>query len=415
MNIRLINTSDQTGGAAVACKRFLDAFNAEGWNAKMLVQEKKSDDPSVVLCGNTSFSSVRFALEYIWFNKIAKNPNATNAFSAARVGQSIHSNSELLNADIIQLHWINNSFLQLKELEKIIDLKKPIVWHLHDMWPFTGGCHYSSGCNNYRLNCGNCLFLKKNHANDLSNKIWNQKKQIFEKANITFVAASNWLAQIASESSLCKRHEVIHIPNTINTDFYKPIDKILAKQKLGLDSNKKHILFGAMNLSDTRKGFNYFREAINKIPTSDKFELLVFGKKNESLQESFSSKINELGYIDSEEKMVMVYNAADMFVIPSLEDNLPNTVMESLSCGTPVVGFNTGGVPEMVDHMKNGFIAEQRNSIQLSEGVNWILNSADYKVISEAARAKVLNNYSRAVVTKKYGDLFNCLLKKMHE
>lgn len=412
MNITLINASDKTGGAAVACKRLLDAFNENGINAGLLVQEKKTDDPKVIECGNRKMTQLRFAAEYLWFNKFEKAHSASNAFSAARLGQNIHERFSITSADVINLHWINNSFINLNGLNRIMSLNKPIVWHLHDMWAFTGGCHYSAGCLNFQKECGNCPYLKKGAANDLSHLVWKKKSAGYKKAKITFVAASEWLAKVARTSSLCQGHEVLNIPNPINTELYKPVEKHTARKMLNLDPDKRYILFGAMNISDKRKGFQYFKEAVNSGIIDNSCELLVFGKMEEEVTQSLSLKVNQLGFINNEQQMIFVYNAADVYVIPSLEDNLPNTVMESLSCGTPVVGFNTGGIPEMVNHLNNGFIASQGNAGQLAEGIKYILSSPEYTEMAEAARAKVLNDYSNKIVSGKYKQLFERILRK---
>jgi len=415
MNVALVNSSDSSGGAAIACKRLFDALDKSELTVKLLVQEKKSAEKNIVAIDNSYFkekiSYFKFAIEYLFFNKIVKSKRAASAFSPAWLGHDIASCKEIKEADIINLHWINNSFINISSLGKLFKTKKPVVWHLHDMWAFTGGCHQSGVCDHYLNQCGDCYFLKNPKKNDLSSRLWKDKNLAYDNANLTIVTPSKWLAGLAKSSSLFKTYKIYHIPNPIQTNIFKPNSKEESKKKLGLSLEKKYLLFVAMNVSHKFKGFSFLKDAmyiLQNNPVMNNVELLVIGSSMEQLRASLPFKTHFLGPIEDEKKMVDIYNASEIFITPSLQDNLPNTVMESLSCGTPVVAFDTGGIPEMVDHLKNGYIGIEQSAEELVRGIIFILAS-DYSSLSKNARKKVLENYDSEVVAKRYIELFRSL------
>lgn len=359
------------------------------------------------------FSDVRFAAERMLLYPKLKNKRDLFFFSPASTGMDISGHPAVRWADIIHLHWFNQGFLSLQSLEKLAGLGKKIVWTLHDMWAFTGGCHYSRGCESFKNHCGRCPYLSAGNENDGSAEIWKRKSGIYKKEIFTFVTCSRWLAGIASQSSLLKGFTIYSIPNPIDVDVFSPLDKQTARKKLGLNAGKFFILFASQNLGDERKGFRYLREAVEIIchnypDISQNAEMLVFGKQKVNLAEMLPLPLHSLGTLSSVHDIVAAYNAADVFVLPSLEDNLPNTVMEALSCGVPVVSFNTGGIPEMVEHEKNGWLASQRSSGELAEGIVRIMkNELPYSALSQQARQKVMDNFTHERVAEKYRELYS--------
>jgi len=231
-----------------------------------------------------------------------------------------------------------------------------------------------------------------------------------------WVACSHWLKDVAKQSSLIGNHNIVSIPNTLDQTIFKPDYKDHIRSLLNLPKDKKLILFGASNIGDKRKGLEYFVKSLQilKIDTSDKtkdIELIMFGKSKESLPD-FGFKVHQLPFLSQQEDIAKPYQAADLFVIPSLEDNLPNTIMEALACGTPCVGFHTGGIPEMIDHEKNGYISTYKSEKSLAEGIYKTLYEYDAKVLSQNAVEKVNSCYSNPIVTQKYISLYNSLLNK---
>ena len=419
MKVTLVNTFQFSGGAAVACYRLLQALNKNQVEASLLVQQQSFGDAHVLSIGD-SFPGkqkawLRFSADRFYFMLHEKNKAVRFAFSPANVGTDISHHPLIRQADIIHLHWINFGFLSLHSIEKLIDLGKPIVWTMHDMWAFTGGCHYSGDCKRYLSHCHSCPFLRNPHPEDLSYQVFEKKLALLARASITFVACSQLLANLAKESRLLAEFPVISIPNPIDTTVYAPIEKSLARKALSLPANKKLILFGAFKITDPRKGFIYLLQALHllyqKYPaSSEELGLLVFGKTDQALVEELPFPVYSLGTLSETSKLVEAYNAASVFVLPSLEDNLPNTVMEALACGTPVVAFDTGGIPEMISHLETGYLAEYRSAQSLAEGIYEVLFKATYATLSSNARKKVLDTYSENVVAEKYTALYKNLL-----
>jgi glycosyltransferase involved in cell wall biosynthesis len=431
MRITILSTFDNFGGASIAASRLNKALNTNGLSSNMLVQDKKGNLPNIETIAPNWFQKklafLRFAFDRLQFTFYEKNKEVRFIFSQAKIGVDVSNHPLIQQSDIIHLHWINFGFLSLDSLEKLFNTHKPIVWTLHDMWAFTGGCHYSRECTNYERECGNCeQFLRNSSGNDLSHQVWKRKKEIFLNANLTIVTCSEWLAQKARESSLLKDKTIISIPNPIDTDIFRPIEKNVARAYFNLSPDKKYILFGAVKISDERKGFAYFIEALSiLLPLSvssqttakssvspqktENIEIIIFGQAQASDFEGLPFKVNILGKLSDIETIAKAYSAATVFVSPSIEDNLPNTIMESMACGTPVVGFKVGGIPEMIDHKQNGYLANYKSSEDLAEGIYWTIFKADYQELTDNSRRKVIDNYSEKVVAEKYKKLYQSL------
>ncbi|MEN8119673.1 MAG: glycosyltransferase family 4 protein [Bacteroidota bacterium] len=420
MKVVLVNKSDRTGGAAVACRRLLNAINKDGVDVKLLVQEKNDEDLTVEATGTgfwkKKMNFLFFILERLYFLLYEASKEIRFAFSPAIAGENIHKNNLIKNANIVHVHWFNQGFLSLKNLKKLIALNKPIVWTLHDMWAFTGGCHYSGDCENYKVNCGNCPFIKKPSEKDLSYKILKKKKAILKGANIIFVTCSHWLKEKAKESSLLEGFKVVSIPNPIDQKQFYPMDKKRVREKLSLPNNKKLILFAAANVSDKRKGLSYLLKALGLMVKNNSksvdIEIVTFGKSDDAVFNNLPFEIHNLGVLSEVKKIAEAYNAADLFVLPSLEDNLPNTIMESLACGTPVLAFKTGGIPEMIEHKKNGYLADYKSAADLKKGLDFILNHPQPESLSNNALEKVHKTYNEKVVAKQYLEVYQSIIKK---
>ncbi len=437
MKILLINTDDAMGGAAIACLRLLNTLNqTEGIEATMLVQEKKRDNPNVKAIAETwlqkKMAFSRFVQERLFFKFQEKNKEIRFAFSPANSGIDISEHPLVQEADIIHLHWINFGFLSIKSLKKLFSLNKPIVWTMHDMWAFTGGCHHSGDCENYQISCGNCVqYLKNPSPTDLSNKVWQRKNAIFDHSlrlrsgngqqasrnNITIVGCSQWLSNRAKKSSLFKDFSVKAIPNPLDTNLFSPQNKASARAKLGLPIDKKLILFVAAKVSVIWKGFSYFQEALEILKAqhshNQDIELVVLGESDTETIEKLPFKAHALGRISDVNKIVSIYSAADVFVTSSIQENLPNTIMEAMACGTPAVGFEVGGIPEMIENQQNGFLAKYKSAGSLAEGMKWVLFEANHEELSSNARQKVLDNYSEKVVVEQYLEVYRNLVAQV--
>jgi len=418
MRITIVNTSDSRGGAAIAALRLFNSLIKVLPDTKMLVREKLTQTPGIIGLSNTGFKRIKnqfyFLFERLSFMPRAKSKDFWFAFSPANIGQSITDIPEIKEADIIHLHWIHMGFLSIKDIRNLVKTGKPIVWSLHDMWAFTGGCHYAGSCTNFMKACGNCAFLSMPSNKDFSYRIHKKKMKLFESANINFIAVSNWMAENAKKSSLIGNSSITVLPNPIDTEIYKPANKIAIREELGLPKDRFLVLSGAANLKDKRKGFAFLVDALSQIAEnrpgiSDKYGLISFGKSSDV--ELNAIPVYPQSYLKDDKDIAKLYQAADVFVLPTLEDNLPSTVMEALSCGTPVVAFNTGGIPDMVEHKINGYLAELRNVDDLITGIEWIENHPEIEQIRNNGRQKVLQNFSMEVVTEKYVSFYKDLLK----
>lgn len=425
MKVAFINIDDTLGGASVACLRLAKAIQTCSEVEVTIFTQKKATNNSLVTPIQTGFwwnikKNSRFILERLYFAFYEKSKEVRFAFSPAVIGIDITEEIENLKEfDVIHLHWINFGFLSLKSLEKLIQLQLPIVWTMHDMWAFTGGCHYSNGCSNFTRSCGFCNeFLKNPSEKDISFEILAKKKLLFSaNSHLHFVACSRWLQAEAQKSTLLKEHRISSIPNAIDSSLFFPIEKRVAREKLQLSVNKKFILFAAMKVTDKRKGFSYLQEALfllnqaNDSLQNELIELIIIGNTEDNSFSELPFKVTNLGKISDAVLLNTVYNAADVFVTPSLQDNLPNTIMESLATGTPCVGFNVGGIPEMIDHKENGYVADYLSASSLASGIQWIIEHENYKALSEKSILKVENEYKEQVVTKQYLAVYQTFFK----
>jgi glycosyltransferase involved in cell wall biosynthesis len=345
------------------------------------------------------------------FVKALKTP-----FSLQWFGRSIVKHPAIKQADIIHLHWINHGFLSPRFLAQLDELEKPIVWTFHDSNAFTGGCHVRYACEHFHKECGFCPLLKKSHKNDISHQTWFRKKKAYSELNCHIVAPSRWMAESIKLSSLMGFRAITVIPNTIETNVFKPYKKAEAKAMLKIPANKFVMMTGFMpSKNDKHKGASYLIDALNDLATrpgviKEDMELVIFGNKENISMPEFPFKTTFLGTISNDEHLAKCYSAADVFITASLEDNLPNTVMEALACATPVVGFNTGGIPDMVKHLENGYIAEYQNSEDLATGIEWLYQDDQAPEIQKEARKSILMHFSETVIAEQHLELYQSLI-----
>lgn len=375
MNVLILSTYAATGGAAIAANRLLHALRHNGINADMLCRRDISWWPSHLK--PQSYTSIweRFV---IWCHNSLSRDNLW-AWDIARYGQDITKTKAFREADVIHLHWINQGFLSLHTIEKIINSGKRIVWTMHDEWPLEGIEHYT------------LEHLPMNHCvRKLNESVLKEKAHVYSQGHITFVTCSEWLRKIAKEKPLGANQEITSIPNPIDTQLFHPEDRKSLRDEFRLPTNKKIVLFVSQNVNDIRKGISYLNEAATLL--NDDTMIVALGR--------------DIPYIHDIKKMARLYATCDCFVTPSLQDNLPNTIMEAMSCGTPCVGFNVGGIPEMIDHLTNGYIAEYRNASDLAQGIRYVLDDNNHHRLSIAARQKVESCYSEQIISKQYLEVY---------
>jgi glycosyltransferase involved in cell wall biosynthesis len=398
----------------VAANRLMEALNNNGVKAKMLVRDKETN--SITVVGLPQGTATRW--HFLWerwciFRHLRFSRRHLFEVDIANTGSDITKLQEFREADVIHLNWINQGMLSLSGVGKILDSGKPVVWTMHDLWPATGICHYARTCQAFRTGCRNCPLLPGGgSANDLSARIWRRKQELYRRGSIFFVACSKWLCDQAKHSALFVGQRVESVPNAIDTRVFCRKDRHEARLQAGLPAERRIILFVSQRVTDERKGSSYFIDAIDKLVEQHPemkadTGVAILGGHSEEIASRLALPAYALGYVNDEKRIVSVYNAANVFVLPSLEDNLPNTIMEAMACGVPCVGFNVGGIPEEIDHRLNGYIAEYKNSADLAQGIHWVLDEADGASLSRAAVNKVLKNYSQRNVALRYIDIYH--------
>ena len=338
--------------------------------------------------------------------KLYKN-NKGNIFSTGLIGYDFTKSDQYKQADIIHFHWINSGMVNIKHLLKT---DKPIVWTLRDMWPMTGGCHYSLECDGFKRNCGTCPQLGSHKKHDLSRLIYNRKLK-YIPVNITIVGISNWLTEQARQSSIFKEKKCITIMNNINTDDFKKINKTLAREILGIKTEKKIILCGSTNLKDFYKGFQKYLDALHYLNKDDLF-LCFFGNFDKNLMNNYNFDYKSFGYLNDNISLNLVYSAADVFVAPSTQEAFGKTLAEAQCSGTPVVCFNATGPKDIVEHKVTGYLADPFDPKLLAKGIEWVVKSPDHEQLCNNARIKVLRNFDRKIVANDYVELYKEILRK---
>ncbi len=400
MKVVVCNTDESRGGAAKAAKRISKSLFLNGVEA-----------PFFALEGNGCKRNESFFFrrgKFFWsrleqYPKLFFSNNFAAPFSTSKYSLGHRKYVEILDPDIIHLNYINNGLFSIKDVGLF---KKPVVWTLHDSWAFTGGCHLPLGCKRYRKMCGNCPVLDVGRENDLSRSIWRSKKKFWDDVNLTIVSPSKWLAKCAKESSLFKDCRVEVISNPIDTEIFRKRKKEKVKKELNLEKQKKYILFGAVNATrDKNKGFDFLKEALKKLKVKD-VELLIFGCQQGEIS-NLDIPVKNLGFVKEEKDLAKIYSCADITVIPSISENQPNIAVESLGCGTPVVGFDIDGLKELIVDRKLGVLAKKYDTNELAKKMDEVL---ERKNDSSFCEKYVKKNFNLLEIGEQYKKLFESLV-----
>jgi glycosyltransferase involved in cell wall biosynthesis len=421
MRVLIVNTSERAGGAAVAANRLMDALNNHGVKAKMLVRDKETDDICVVGLKRKISKRWHFLWErLVIFCHLHFKRDHLFELDIANSGTDITKLREFKEADVIHLHWVNQGMLSLSGIRKILRSGKPVVWTMHDIWPATAICHLTLGCASFRTSCRRCKYLPgRGSDSDLSSVVWRRKQQMLTEGNITFVACSKWLEQEAKSSALLRGQAITSIPNSIDTRLFCPGDRRQARKVEELPTDKRLLLFVCQRVTNPNKGMSYLIEACQLLAAQQpemkqNTGVVILGGHADEVADQLPFEAYPLGYVTDPQRMARIYRASDVFVLPSLSENLPNTIMEAMACGVPCIGFRVGGIPEEIDHQRNGYVAAYRSAEDLARGIDWILHKSDYAALSQAAVMKVRHCYTGSQVAMQYTEVYQQAIAQKH-
>lgn len=412
MKVLLCNTRDSSGGAAIAARRLHHALLQQGTNSLFLAARKDTDMPFVLCANKSKWAKLKnLIIPHLdrLHSYIYSPPNTagycTFSWFPSRADKIINA----LPHDITHLHWVND-FVSLYAMRRI---RGPIVWTLHDTWAFTGGCHYPQNCTRYLQECGYCPQLASKHTYDMSFMNYCLKKKAIKKSSLTIITPSTAFKHMAQKSSLLRDIRVEHIPNCIDIAIYRPIDRLVARRLLGLPETTPLILFGVLNpTTDYRKGYDLLLASLQILAESTRMKpmCLVFGaSQGETNQVPFPTKF--LGQLHDDLTLALAYASADVFVCPSREENLPNTILEALACATPAVAFACGGIPDLISSGINGYLATPHEPQDLARGIALILENAELqKNMSHAARSIVEERFAMPVIAQQHQKLYADIL-----
>ncbi len=393
-----ITSGPLNSGAGKGALNLHLALNELGIQSNIL----HSGDPESIAGCHSLSSSLWGGLRYRWLRKLnglalRRYPNRKkkHQFTVQSAGLSILKHPVYQQADIVHLHWIGRATLRLKDLLKI---SKPIVWTLRDMWPFTGGCHYSLSCKGYLRHCSQCPVLNSSEENGLPALLLERKRGLFR--HIHFVGISSWLTTQAELGLRGNFASLTHVPNAVDVSVFSPADKMQAKSELGLDENLPVVSFGAQNLTAFYKGGGHFQKAIALLRKP--VQILLFGRADPSYLSGFFVPVHSMGFVQEESRLETLYRAADVFVGPSLQEAFGKMLVEAMLCETPVVAFNYGGPTDIVEHKETGYLAQPFEVSSLAEGIKWVLEQADRRALGASCRRRAKAHFDSKIIARAY-------------
>ena len=423
MRITHLSTYDNAGGAARAAYRLHKGLIAAGQESRMVTLFKESVDRTVILFDppRDTLTRVRRGLKRRLLervgNEISARPPGLGLFTDDRSQHGADVLRQLPPTEVLNLHWVAG-FIGYRPFFRRLPSELPVVWTLHDMNPFTGGCHHAGDCNGFHARCGACPQLGSSVEKDTSRQVWNRKRQAYGSVSgrkITLVTPSRWLAARAKESSLGQGFQVAVIPNGLSTEIFRPRDRRVARQAFGLAPEAKVVLFASYYSKDGYKGFPTLLDALARVRGKTDLVGLTVGLGAPELFQGSPVPIKTLGFIEAEERTALVYCAADLFVLPSCQDNFPNTAVEALACGLPVIGSNVGGIPEIVRDGITGLLVEPGDARALAGGIEELAGNRERREeMSANCRRVAVQEYALEIQAERYVELYSSLVQKGH-
>jgi glycosyltransferase involved in cell wall biosynthesis len=404
-------TATDRGGAGAACIRLHHALRDLQVDSRVLVRRRLGSDRGIVAAESRWIASLRYRLDRLPLLCYHRR-RVFAMWSVNWLPKTLSLQNGDWEPDIVHIHWIGDGFVPVQWLQTI---GKPIVWTMHDMWPFTGGCHYAGDCERYQAGCGVCPQLGSRRTQDLSSASAARKARAWKTLRGTAVSPGPWLATAARHSAVLKGARIEVIPNGLDGSLFKPGDRAEARRELNLRLDDRVILTGAVGaVKDSRKGFTLLAQAIRQCAAAggvENWRLLVFGSADGPGAESVGIPVTYCGTVNSEQDLPRIYRAADVYTLPSLQDNLPNTVVESIACGTPVVAFRSSGLAAMIRDGITGRLAEPFSTKSLAAALRDALNPSHRDIWSHACREEFERTYAWPGPALRYIALYNEMLK----
>ncbi len=418
MTVTHLSTRDTGGGAARAAYRLHRGLREVGTESTMYVRHKRSTDSTVQ--SFRQLSDLRHRLQRLWrYGRIQLDfapyrllrPDHLESFSDDRTRFQGEVTEQLSKTDVLHLHWIAR-FVDLPAFFE--HTTAPIVWTLHDMNAFTGGCHYDAQCGRYKSKCGKCPQLGSQWRHDLSRAVWKRKRKVYQSAlsqdRLYVVTPSEWLAQEARQSELLREAPIQVIPNGIDPETFYPRNCTARRHELGILEAHDIVLFVAQSTNNHRKGFDLLIDALDGIDIEG-VTLLSVGGDKPSIPGSLPHV--HAGRIEDDKKLAEFYSMASVFVIPSRQDNLPNTVLESMACGTPVIGTDAGGIPDMVRPNETGWLAETGDIRSLREAIESAIEREEKRrYMAQRCLEVSKGEYTLEKQAKRYKKLYEWVINK---
>jgi glycosyltransferase involved in cell wall biosynthesis len=415
MKVLHLCTSDADGGAARGSLWLHEALRRRGVNSLMMVARKSSDDPTILPLPRMSdrlSARIRGVLDDLPLRRYRKTEDSfwSVGWIPGQIGRVI----EEVDPDLVHLHWLGAGFLPISALPQI---RRPLVWTQRDMWGFTGGCHYTAGCTRYVDQCGACPQLRSEREDDLSRAIFLRKQQHWRGLDLTLVPISSWMGERVRESALFRNSPVEVIPNGLDTRLFQPAPQAEARRAWDLPADRRIMLYGALNATrDRRKGFPELLAAVRRFAATESARdtlLVVFGDDEPEDRPDFGIETRYVGMVRDDARLAQLYSAADLYVMPSLQEAFGKTLIESMACGTPVVAFRSGGSVDIIGHEDDGYLARPFVPDDLALGMEWCLERLrGDDALRRRARAKVEARFDIDIVAGQYCDLYGRVLDK---
>ena len=411
MKITHLSNSDIIGGAGIASYRIHKALLKKGHNSQLLVNNYYSGDYTVSY-PNNSLDKLSALIKPKIVNPLKKLlvTKSKELHSLSILPSNLPKKLNNSDADIVHLHWVQNEMISIKDIGNI---KKPIVMNTHDMWPFCGAEHLNFD-GRWEKEYTRENRPKDESGIDLNKYIWQQKKRYWKKP-FYIVSPSKWMADCVNKSALMRGWPCTVIPNCIDTKKWRPLNKSFSRKLLNLPDNKPILIFGTFNANNKfHKGFDLLKKSLDFLKTRNtEYNLVIFGQNKPPVSIDYGFPTYYLGRLTDSYSLKALYSASDILLVPSRVESFCNTACEAQSCGIPVVSFEVGGLIDIIEHKKTGYLASPFDIKDFAEGIIWISDKLIIdKKLNKYARKRAIDNWDYPVVAKEYETLYKKIVLK---